>query len=206
MSTLLQIKSSLNSDAGQSSRLADAFVAAWRGANPGGRVVVRDLAREPIPHLTAARFGAFTAKPEARTAEERDVVQYSDMLIDELRAADVIVLGVPMYNFGIPSTLKAWIDHVARAGVTFRYTEKGPVGLLRGKRVKVFASRGGLYAGTPRDTQTTYLRDVLAFLGLDDVEFVYAEGLAIDAERKRAALEAAHAAIARIASADRAAA
>ena len=200
MSTLLQIKSSLNSDAGQSSRLADAFVAAWRGANPGGRVVVRDLAREPIPHLTAARFGAFTAKPEARTAEERDVVQYSDMLIDELRAADVIVLGVPMYNFGVPSVLKAWIDHVARAGATFRYTESGPVGLLRGKRVYVFAARGGSYAGTPLDTQTPYLREVLAFLGMDDVEFVYAEGLALGEDSRRSALTAAHADIGRLAS------
>ena len=206
MRALLEIRSSLFADQGESSRLADAYVAAWRAAHPSGRVLVRDLGAAPIPHLDAARVTAFGAQAADRSAAQQAAVDMSDTLIGELQAADEIVLGVPMYNFGIPSTLKAWIDHVARAGITFRYTEAGPVGLLRGKRVKVFASRGGLYAGTPRDTQTTYLRDVLAFLGLDDVEFVYAEGLAIGADRKRAALAAAHAAIARIAAADRAAA
>ena len=206
MRTLLEIRSSLFADQGESSRLADAYVAAWRATHPYARVIVRDLGAAPIPHLDAARVTAFGAAPHARSAADQAAVALSDTLIAELKAADEVVLGVPMYNFGIPSTLKAWIDHVARAGITFRYTEKGPVGLLRGKRVKVFAARGGVYAGTPRDTQTAYLRDVLGFLGLDDVEFVYAEGLAIDADRKHAALAGAHAAIARIAAADRAAA
>jgi FMN-dependent NADH-azoreductase len=93
-----------------------------------------------------------------------------------------------MYNFGVPSMLKAYFDHVARAGVTFRYTEKGPVGLLTGKKVYVFATRGGYYAGTPLDTQTAYVRDFLAFLGITDVEFVYAEGLAISEASKTASL------------------
>ena len=104
-----------------------------------------------------------------------------------------------MYNFGVPSTLKAYIDHIARAGATFKYTEKGPVGLLTGKKAYVFATRGGLYAGTPLDTQTAYVRDMLRFLGIDDVEFVYAEGLAIGAERKAAALSQAQRAIERLA-------
>ena len=104
-----------------------------------------------------------------------------------------------MYNFGVPSTLKAYIDHIARAGATFKYTEKGPVGLLTGKNAYVFATRGGLYAGTPLDTQTAYVRDMLHFLGIDDVEFVYAEGLAIGAERKAAALSQAQRAIERLA-------
>jgi FMN-dependent NADH-azoreductase len=198
MSTLLQIKSSLHSDRGESSRLADAFVGAWRAAHPTARVIVRDLAREPVPHLTAERFGAFLAAPDARTAAQRDVVGYSDALIAELRAADVVVLGLPMYNFGIPSTLKAYFDHVARAGETFRYTERGPVGLLTGKQAYVLATRGGLYAGTPRDTQTAYVREFLAFLGIDDVEFVHAEGLAIGAEPRRIALASARARIARL--------
>ena len=206
MRTLLEIRSSLFADQGESSRLADAYVAAWRATHPYARVIVRDLGAAPIPHLDAARVTAFGAAPHARSAADQAAVALSDTLIAELKAADEVVLGVPMYNFGIPSTLKAWIDHVARAGITFRYTEKGPVGLLRGKRVTVFASRGGLYAGTPRDTQTPYLRDVLAFLGLDDVEFVHAEGLAIGAAQKQAALDAAHAAIARITAAGRAAA
>jgi FMN-dependent NADH-azoreductase len=185
MKTLLQINTSIFSARGESSRLAERFVAAWREANPGARVVVRDLAKAPVPHIDAQRFGAFLAKPAERSAEEQAVVAYSDALIAELRAADVLVLGLPMYNFGIPSTLKAYFDHIARAGVTFRYTEKGPVGLLSGKKVYVFATRGGLYAGTPRDTETAYVRDFLAFLGMDDVEFVYAEGLAMSGARQQ---------------------
>jgi len=116
------------------------------------------------------------------------VVDYSDALIDELRAADTIVLGLPMYNFGVPSTLKAYFDHIARAGQTFKYTEKGPVGLLTGKKAIVFATRGGLYAGTPLDSQTEYVRTFLAFLGITDVKFVYAEGLAMGDAKKQFAL------------------
>ncbi|HLF24425.1 MAG TPA: NAD(P)H-dependent oxidoreductase, partial [Burkholderiales bacterium] len=179
MKTLLQIQSSIFSNGGQSSQLAARFVAAWRKANPGARVIVRDFASEPVPHLDAARFGAFLAKREERTPEQQAVTGYSDALIEELKRADVVVLGLPMYNFGVPSTLKAYFDHIARAGVTFRYTDKGSVGLLTGKKVYVFAARGGLYAGTPNETQTPYVRTFLAFLGMNDVEFVYAEGLAI---------------------------
>lgn len=177
--TLLQLNSSLNLSSGQSSRLADAFVARWRAANRGSTVIVRDLAADPVPHLTAERFGAFLAKPEARTEEQKSVVAYSDDLISELRRADVVVLGLPLYNFGVPSTLKAYFDHIARAGVTFRYTENGSVGLLTGKKAYALAARGGIYAGTPRDTQTAYIREFLGFLGISDVEFVYAEGLAL---------------------------
>lgn len=205
MKTLLEIRSSLFADQGESSRLADAYVAAWRASHPHGRVVVRDLGAVPVPHLDAARVGAFAATKD-RTAAQQAVVDLSDQLIAELKAADVVVLGVPMYNFGIPSTLKAWIDHVARAGITFRYTESGPLGLVTGKRVVVFASRGGYYAGTARDTHTAYLRDILGFLGMDDVEFVYAEGLARGAEQKAAALDAARTAITRIAALERVAA
>ena len=206
MKTLLQINSSLFSDGGQSSRLAEQFVARWRARNPGGQVIVRDLAREPVPHLSAERFQAFLAPAGERSAGQQTVVDYSDMLIDELKRADVIVLGLPMYNFGVPSTLKAYFDHIARAGVTFRYTANGPVGLLTGKRVYVFAARGGLYQGTPRDTQTGYVREFLGFLGMQDVEFVFAEGLAIDEARKTAALADAKAAIERLHSVERLAA
>jgi FMN-dependent NADH-azoreductase len=191
MKTLLQINSSLYAHDGQSSRLATRFVGLWRAANPGATVLLRDLAREPVPHLDAQRFGAFLTKEDARDAAQMEVVAYSDLLIDELKRADVIVLGLPMYNFGVPSMLKAYFDHVARAGVTFRYTDKGPVGLLGGKQANVFAARGGLYVGTPADTQTAYVRAFLRFLGIEDVEFVYAEGLAINEPSKRAALAAA---------------
>ena len=189
--TLLQLKTSIFGEAGQSSRLADAFVARQRAAAPGTEIIVRDLAREPVPHLTAERFAAFLARPEARTPEQRAVAAYSDRLIDELQRADTIALGLPMYNFGIPSMLKAYFDHVARAGVTFRYTDRGPVGMLTGKKAWVFATRGGRYAGTPQDMQTGYLRSFLAFLGITDVEFVYAEGLAVSDASKAAALAAA---------------
>src|SRR5882762_1969807 len=193
MKTLLQIKSSIFSDGGQSSRLAGRFVAGWRESNPDGQVIVRDLALEPVPHLDAARFGAFLAKPGERSATQQAVIEYSDALIDELRRADVIVLGLPMYNFGLPSTLKAYFDHIARAGATFRYSETGAVGLLTGKKVYVLAARGGLYAGTPRDTQTPHVRDFLAFLGMDDVEFIHAEGLAISEASKEQGIARAHA-------------
>src|SRR5467141_3275004 len=192
MTNLLQINASISSDNGQSSQLANQFVAAFHKRRPEAKIVVRDVAAaEPVPHLNAERFGAFITKPEERSTAQRAVVAYSDVLINELKQADVIVLGLPMYNFGVPSQLKAYFDHIARAGATFQYTEKGPVGLLTGKKAYVFATRGGLYAGTPLDTQTAYVRDMWRFLGIDDVEFVYAEGLAIGAERKAAALSQA---------------
>src|SRR5262249_38202957 len=152
--------------------------------NPSARLVVRDLAKQPVPHLDAERFGSFLEKEESRSEKQKAVVRFSDDLIAELQAADTLVLALPMYNFGVPSQLQSWIDHVARAGVTFKYTEKGPVGLVKGKKVYVVATRGGYYAGTPLDTQTKYLRDFLAFIGIDDVEFVYAEGLAIGEQVK----------------------
>ena len=179
MKTLLQIQASIFSNGGESSRLATQFVEKWSAANPGAKVIRRDLAAQPVPHLTAERFQSFLAKPEERTPEQQAVASFSDGLIDELERADVIVLGLPMYNFGVPSTLKAYFDHVARAGKTFKYTATGPQGLLKGKKAVVFATRGGAYVGTPLDTQTGYVRDFLRFLGIDDVEFVYAEGLAM---------------------------
>ena len=198
MQTLLQINASIFSTGGQSSQLADRFVAGWRANHPGADIIVRDLGRESVPHLNAERFGAFLAKPAERTTMQQAVVDYSDALIGELKRADVVVIGLPMYNFGVPSTLKAYFDHIARAGATFRYSETGPVGLLTGKAAHVFAARGGLYAGTALDTQTAYVRDFLRFVGIDDVNFVYAEGLNLGAERKEAALNEAQQAIERL--------
>lgn len=192
MSKLLQINSSLFSNQGQSSLLANRFVAKWQAENPNGQVIVRDLASEPIPHLDGERFGAFLSKPESRSAQQQVVVDYSDQLINELKSADVLVLGLPMYNFGIPSVLKAYIDHIARAGQTFSYTATGPVGLLIGKKAIVFAARGGRYVGTPSESQTEYVRTILGFLGITDVEFVYAEGLAMGDPVKQEAIQTAH--------------
>ena len=195
MATVLQINSSLHGEAGQSSRLADELVARLQQQNPSLKRVVRDLAAQPVPHLDAHRFAAFTTPAGERDAQQHSVVAQSDQLISELRAAEVIVLGLPMYNFGVPSQLKAYFDHVARAGETFRYSDKGPIGLLKGKRAYVLATRGGQYAGTPLDTQTGYVRDFLRFIGIEQVDFVYAEGLAIGDESRDSALEAARSSI-----------
>src|SRR5882672_1993127 len=200
---ILQINSSIFSGNGQSTALADQFVTRLRAQNPGARLTVRDLAADPVPHLDAGRFAAFIAKPEERSPAQQAVVAYSDALIDELRRADVVVLGLPLYNFGLPSTLKAYFDHVGRVGATFKYTEKGPVGLLTGKKVYVFAARGGLYAGTPNDTQTPYIRAFLSFIGMSDIEFVYAEGLAISEASKQQGIARARVEVDRLAGAER---
>ncbi len=200
MRTILQINASLFSGEGQSSRLADEYVARLAERIPDLRVIKRDLAKEPVPHLDAERFGAFSAKPQARTPRQLAIVAYSDALIDELREANEIVIGLPMYNFGVPSQFKAWIDHVARAGETFRYTAEGALGLLTQKKVTLFAARGGRYEGMPSDTQSAYVRNVFAFIGITDLTFVYAEGLAIDASSRQASIEQARVRIEHLAS------
>ena len=201
---ILQIKSSVFNGNGQSSRLADQFVASLRDQHPGGELTERDLVADPVPHLDGARVGAFFAKPEERSAEQQAIVAYSDALIAELRRADVLVLGLPMYNFGVPSQLKAWFDHLARAGETFKYTEKGPVGLITGKKAYVFAARGGLYGDT--HSQSEFVRQFLGFIGITDVELVYAEGLAISPESRNNSLAAAQARSQRLAAQTRLAA
>ena len=190
MQTVLQLTTSLFGEQGQSSRLASEFSQAL-AEEGGGKVVVRDLAQHPLPHLTAERFTAFGTLAAQRTLEQQRLVAESDALIDELRRADVLVIGLPMYNFGVPSTLKAYFDHVARAGVTFRYTADGPVGLLTGKKAYVFATRGGKHAGTATDLQTGFVRQFLGFIGIRDVEFIYAEGLALGEQQREQSLAAA---------------
>lgn len=194
MKTILQLNTSLNGPAGLSSRLAGEFSAVLAGGS-GANIIVRDLAREAVPHLTAERFAAFGTPVSQRTLQQQRFVAESDALIGELQRADAIVIGMPMYNFGVPSTFRAWFDHVARAGVTFRYTPEGPVGLLGGRQAFVFATRGGRYAGTERDLQSAYVRQALGFVGIRDVEFIYAEGLALGAEQREAAVSSAMARI-----------
>jgi FMN-dependent NADH-azoreductase len=194
MNTLLQINASLAGANGQSSRLADRFVSEWIAKHPGGHVVKRDLAADPVPHLTAERFQAFLSQPDARTAEQKAISEYSDALIEELKNADTVVFAVPMYNFSVPSTLRAYFDHIARAGVTFRYTANGPEGLLKGKKAYVFITRGGIYSNGV-ETQTPYLKQFLGFIGITDVQFVYAEGLHLGDDTRQQALDAAHRAI-----------
>jgi FMN-dependent NADH-azoreductase len=197
MKTLLKIQSSLFSEQGQSTQLTDRIALQWLERNPGGRIVTRDLSESPVPHLTAERFKSFLAQPSERTPEQQAVVDFSDELIQELRDADVIVIGAPMYNFSIPSTLRAYFDHIARSGVTFRYTGDGPEGLIKGKKAYVVVARGGVYEPAA-DTQTSYLRQFLTFIGLTDVEFVYAEGLSLGAESQERSLNAARHTIAKL--------
>jgi FMN-dependent NADH-azoreductase len=174
---ILQINASARRDGANSTRIADAVVERLRAENPPARVRVRDLASQPHPILDEAALAALSTPAEQRTPEQSARVALDDELIAEVQAADAIVLGVPMYNFGVPAQLKNWIDAIARAGVTFRYTDQGPVGLLAGRRVYVALARGGRYRDTAADSQVPYLKTVLGFLGISDVRFIYAEGL-----------------------------
>jgi FMN-dependent NADH-azoreductase len=203
METLLKINASGFGANGASSRLTDAFVKRWLAAHPGARVITRDLAATPVPHLTAEVFARFNAKPEQRNPAQQAAVAESDELIDELKQADVIVLGLPMYNFHVPSTLKAYFDHVGRVGHTFRYTERGPIGLLTGKKAYVLATRGGSYAAPDGETETAYVREFLSFIGITDIELVYAEGLSGGAAPRAAALASASRAIEQLTSESR---
>ncbi|MBM2853276.1 MAG: FMN-dependent NADH-azoreductase [Steroidobacteraceae bacterium] len=199
MTTLLQINTSLFGERGNSSQLTRRFIERWRAAHPDGRVVVRDLQGDPLPHLDAERIGALFSKPEGRTPEQQAIVDLSDALIAELKAADIVVIGLPLYNFGIPSTLKTWFDHIARAGVSFRYTANGPEGLIGDRKVYVMAARGGFYQGTPADTQTPFVTNFFTLLGIKDIEFVYAEGLNVSQESKERAMRDAGTAVDRLA-------
>jgi FMN-dependent NADH-azoreductase len=174
---VLQINASARREGANSTQLANSVVARLQAVHPEAQVTLRDLAVTPVSVLDEAALGALFTPADQRSAEQAAVVAEYDALIAEVQAHDAIVLGVPMYNFGVPVQLKSWIDAIARAGVTFKYTETGPVGLLQGKKVYVALARGGLYRGTPNDSQVPYLKTVLGFLGLTDVSFIYAEGL-----------------------------
>ena len=189
---ILQINSSARREGSHSTRLADRIVGRLRDADRDATLAVRDLSATPHPVLDEAALGALFTPPSQRTAGQDARVALDDALIAEIAAADVVVLGVPMYNFGVPAQLKNWIDAISRAQVTFRYTASGPEGLLKGKQVYVALTRGGRYRNTPADTQVPYLRTVLAFLGMTDVHFVYAEGLAMGPDAERSGLAAAN--------------
>jgi len=189
---ILQINSSARRDASHSTRLATRVVERLRETTADSTLTVRDLNITPHPILDEAALGALFTPADQRTPEQAARVTLDDALIAEIQAADVVVLGVPMYNFGVPAQLKNWIDAISRAGVTFRYTEKGPEGLLKGKKVYVALTRGGQYRNTPSDTQVPYLKTVFTFLGLTDVQFVYAEGLAMGADAERNGIASAH--------------
>ncbi|PKO55300.1 MAG: FMN-dependent NADH-azoreductase, partial [Betaproteobacteria bacterium HGW-Betaproteobacteria-21] len=166
---ILQINASARSEGANSTRIANTVVTRLKAANPDATLTVRDLAKTPHPVLDEAALGALFTPAEQRSPEQAARVALDDGLIAELQAADVIVLGVPMYNFGIPVQLKAWVDAVARSSVTFRYTANGPEGLVKGKKVYVALARGGRYRGTELDSQVPHLKAFLGFLGMTDV-------------------------------------
>ena len=180
---ILQINASARSAGANSTRLADSVTERLKAKHPHAIVEMRDLAGNPHPVLDESALVALFTPAEERTTEQTARVALDDVLIAQVQAANAIVLGVPMYNLGIPVQLKTWIDAIARAGATFRYGENGPEGLLRNKKVYVALARGGLYRDTPADSQVPYLKMALGFLGMTDIEFIYAEGLAMGAER-----------------------
>ncbi|MBW4024916.1 MAG: FMN-dependent NADH-azoreductase [Proteobacteria bacterium] len=185
MTHILLLQSSSNLASSVSRDLAASYVKAYTAAHPDATVTERDLLAQPVPHLGVDLFGGMFGKPEALTEAQKAALAVSDSLVDEIEAASLIVIGAPMYNFSIPSALKAWIDHVIRAGRTFRYTETGPQGLVHGKKAVLFLASGGVYSDgpyKPYDFQETYLRTILGFIGITDVTVVRAEGLAMGPE------------------------
>jgi len=190
MTNILILNGSPRTEGSVSRNLIERFIDKWRAQNTAN-VVARDVGTTPPPHLDEATIGAFYTPEDARSDDQQARITLSDELVGELEVADVIVIGAPMHNFGIPSGLKAWIDQVARVGRTFKYTENGPEGLLTSKKVYVLTARGGNYfENSPAhamDHQAPYLRTVLGFLGLDDVTFIHAHGVAGGEDGIRAA-------------------
>ena len=190
---ILQINSSARSTGSESTRLADSIVAKLTAANPAASVERRDLAANPHPVIDEPTLQALFTPADQRTPEQAARVALDDALIAQVQAADVIVIGAPMYNFGITVQLKSWFDAIARAGVTFKYGPTGPVGLLTGKKVYVAVSRGGLHRDAPTDTQLPHVKMFLNFVGLTDVQVVYSEGLGMGPEAVAKAQAAADA-------------
>ncbi|KJJ95900.1 FMN-dependent NADH-azoreductase [Pseudomonas sp. 21] len=194
---LLHIDSSILGDNSASRQLSAELVAAWAAAEPGVEVTYRDLAADAISHLSSASLVAAGTPAELRDAAQKHEAALGEKSIEEFLGADAIVIGAPMYNFSIPSQLKAWIDRIAVAGKTFRYTENGPEGLAGGKKVIIVSTAGGIHAGQPSGVaHENYLELVLNFLGITDIEVVRAEGLAYGDEPRRNAIAGAQASIA----------
>jgi FMN-dependent NADH-azoreductase len=202
MSTLLVINSSANTGDSVSRILIEETVGQALKAAPNTKVIRRDLGANPVPHLTTANLAGVRGTPT--TDEEHAARALSDLLISELRAADTVVIAAPMYNFSVPTSLRSWFDFVLRAGETFKYSEAGPEGLLKGKKVIVLTSRGGLYSegpGAAADFQEPYLRHLLGFVGITDVTFIHAEKIGYGPEARAAAIASAKGQIAKTAAA-----
>ncbi|MBI1174869.1 MAG: FMN-dependent NADH-azoreductase [Sideroxydans sp.] len=188
---ILQVNSSARTTGSQSRQLAADIVARLQATHPDAEIAVRDLALNPHPLLDEAALQALFTPAEQRSPEQAARVALDDALIAEIQGANIVVLGVPMYNFGVPALLKSWIDAIAKAGITFRYSEKGPEGLLTGKKVYVALTRGGLHKNQSSDTIPQYLSTVLGFLGMNDVQMFFAEGLALGPDAAEQAIREA---------------
>jgi FMN-dependent NADH-azoreductase len=192
MKNVLQLTTSLFDGAGKqgvSSQLSNELITGLRNINAGLQMKVRDFATNPAPYFDHAWLQALSTPATDRSDEQSAKVAYSDSLITELQAADTIVIGVPMYNFSIPAMLKSWIDHIARAGVTFTYTDKGPVGLVTGKKVYLVIAMGGVHEAGVTDHVRPYLRTLLGFLGMTDITMIVADGLAMGEESRTQGLQ-----------------
>ena len=193
MKSLLVIESSPRGASSFSRKLSHAVVEKLKAKNPGAQVKIRDLTLHPTPHLEEAHLTAFFTPPEKQSAASKEAIRHSDTSIDEIMAADTIVIAVPMYNFTIPSSLKAWIDHLSRAGKTFKYTDKGPEGLVKGKKIYLAIATGGIYSEgpmKPHDYTEPYLRFIFGFLGMTDVTAFRVEGVANPANQEAALAKA----------------
>jgi FMN-dependent NADH-azoreductase len=195
---ILQVNSAARVAGANSTQIANSVTARLLKKHNDAVAEVLDLAANPHPALDDAGLGALFTPAEQRSPQQHARMKLDEALIAQVQSADVMVLGVPMYNFGISSQLKNWIDAIAKAGVTFRYTESGPEGLLKGKKVYVALARGGIYRDTPNDTQVPYLKMLLGFLGMTDVEFIYAEGFALGPESVEKAFASANEQIAHL--------
>jgi FMN-dependent NADH-azoreductase len=188
---VLQINSSARSQGSHSTTIANELSARVLSTHTSAKLTVRDLAVTPQPTLDEAALQALFTPAEQRTPEQAARVAIDDAVIAEIQAADVVVIGAPMYNFGVSAQLKNWMDAIARAQVTFKYTSQGPEGLLKGKKVYVVLTRGGIYRNTPKDSQVPFMTTFFGFLGMTDVEFIYAEGLAMGSEGEQRGIQAA---------------
>lgn len=198
MNKVLRIDSSLFGDASVSKQLAGELLEQLRQQHTHFEIQQRDLVEQPLPHLDGAFLSALGSEKEVRSEQQQQQVELADRLINEVQQADTLIIGAPMYNFAIPSVLKSWFDYIARAGTTFRYGENGPEGLLKDKQAYVITSRGGIHKDQQSDTMVPYLRTMLGFVGIEQVEFIYAEGLNMGNGQREAGLASARKQIAQI--------
>ena len=186
MTNILHVSASVNGENSNSRQIATKLIERITSADPSAKVVERDTNAPLITALTGETVGAYYTPEENRSDTQKEIISVSDKMVAELQNADIVVIGAPMYNFSVPSTLKAWIDLIARVGVTFKYTENGPVGLLSGKKAYIVVATGGVPVNSAADFATPYLKQVLGFVGISDIEVIDASGFAVNPQEAMA--------------------